>query len=436
MLMKIGETASKFGITHRSLHYWESAGIVKSTRSEGDQRYYDEENLLKIKQIVLLRKLRISIPSIQEIFTSNELAKVIAVFTDHFGETKKEKEQLKALGIVLRQLITMLKDRGNMDSVYDYLDSNHSAETEELKAALKTVLEEPVAEIVMETLPEPVVDMSGVDLSLKPMEAADIDEVTTFVKSSYANTEDMDGLLGYFNFESQLDMPDCTFWYEIIQDGTLAGAVNLAYSGTESMIIRNIVYMEPDNNIYIFELLKRAHPDIVCWLIFQCSGKDNRYCYHDFGDKKQQFLEDNGFTFYTDHGERSHYIKMLKPHDVVYNNSKYRFAVTDGSMDCLMHRFSTYSSWDFYDGMLYKSRFTDMYVAEALIYASGMERSRFYSDYMGDCDFRYTNLERSKFTDVNFKDCVFTGCDLEGMVIDGINVSEALQYYKNFCDKV
>jgi len=27
MLTKIGEVTSKFGISHRSLHYWESAGI-------------------------------------------------------------------------------------------------------------------------------------------------------------------------------------------------------------------------------------------------------------------------------------------------------------------------------------------------------------------------------------------------------------------------
>jgi len=73
MLMKIGEVANKYGISHRSLHYWESVGILKSSRAENDHRYYDEDNLLKIKQIALLRKLRLPIPSIQEIFASNEL---------------------------------------------------------------------------------------------------------------------------------------------------------------------------------------------------------------------------------------------------------------------------------------------------------------------------------------------------------------------------
>jgi len=109
--MKIGTVTSKFGISHRALHYWENAGILKSIRAENDYRYYDEENLRKIKQIVLLRKLRLPIPSIQEIFTSEEFSKVITVFGNHMDETKREADQLNALGTILRELLNMLKDK-------------------------------------------------------------------------------------------------------------------------------------------------------------------------------------------------------------------------------------------------------------------------------------------------------------------------------------
>jgi len=194
MLMKIGDVTTQLGISRRSLHYWESAGILQSTRAENDYRYYDEENLLKIKQIVLLRKLRMSIPSIQAIFTSDELSKVIAVFTDHVDETKRETAQLEALGVVLRQLLNMLKDRQDMDSVYKYLDTTHSTESDELKAALQTVLSEPVKEITVESLPWPVVDMTDVDLALEEMTEREIPEVTEMMKRCYANTEDIDHL--------------------------------------------------------------------------------------------------------------------------------------------------------------------------------------------------------------------------------------------------
>lgn len=431
MLMKIGEVTNKFGISHRSLHYWESVGIIESSREENDYRYYNGQNLQRIKQIVLLRKLRLSIPSIQEIFSSRELSKVIAVFTDHLDECIKEKDLLNALGVVLQQLIHMLKDKQNIESVYNYLDRTHSTESDEIKSALQTVFAEPIKEIAAETPQKPSLDLTGCDLSLEPMSVADIDEVTEVVRRCYENTEELDELLGFFDFESQLDMPDCTRYYKIMQNGQCIGAVNVAYSGRESMIIRNIAYKEADFNVYVFALLKQKHPDILCWMVFLTAGKDNRYCYHDCEMKKQQFLEDNGFAFYTNANDRHQYIKMMKPHDEVYNSNRYRFAILDGSMNELCHRFSIYSSWDFYDGMLYKCRFTDIYFAEALIYATGMERSRFYSSYMGDCDFRYTNLERSKFKSVNLTNCELENCDLTGMTVDGINVEEALEYYRN-----
>ena len=296
MLMKIGDTTEKFGISRRSLHYWDNMGILKSDRGENDYRYYDEENLIKIKQIVLLRKLRMSIPSIQEIFTSDELSKVITVFTNHLDETKKETKQLDALGIVLQQLLNMLKDRQDMDSIYKYLDTTNRSETEELKIALKTVLSESVKEIKVEIPPETIVDMAGIDLSLELMTVENIDVVTKVVKHCYANTKDIDELLGFYNFKNQLNMPECTFWYKIMQVDKCVGAVNLEYGGRESMIIRNIAYIEPDNNIYIFELLKQKHHDVLCWQVYLTSVGNNITCHQDYEAKKQQFLEDNGFV--------------------------------------------------------------------------------------------------------------------------------------------
>ncbi|MCL2434426.1 MAG: MerR family transcriptional regulator, partial [Clostridia bacterium] len=253
MLMKIGDVTTQFGISHRSLHYWESAGILQSSRAENDYRYYDEENLLKIKQIVLLRKLRLSIPSIQAIFTSEELSRVIAVFSEHLDETKKENEQLNALGTILRQLLNMLRDKQNIDAVYNYLDTNHSAETEELKAALQTVFSEPVKEIEIETPPEPAIDMTGMDLTLEPLTKQDWLEAQEVIKHCYPNTDDPN-LLNYWDTNG-FDMPGCRWYYKIMQEGIWVGAVNLVYVGMEAMLIRNIAYADPDINVYLFELL-------------------------------------------------------------------------------------------------------------------------------------------------------------------------------------
>ena len=428
MLMKIGDVTSKFGISHRSLHYWESAGILKSSRAENDYRFYDEENLLKIKQIVLLRKLRLSIPSIQEIFTSEKLSKIISVFTDHLDETKKETEQLNALGIILRQLLNMLKDRQDMDSVYKYLDTTHSTESEELKAALKTVLSEPIKEIVIEALPEPIIDMAGIDLSLELLTKKDIIELTETIKRCYSNTEEIDKVVLNWDFNG-FDMPDCRWFYKIVQDGKCVGAVYLVYIGMEAMLIRCLAYMEPDNNVYVFELLKRQYPEIMCWNIYYPNDSNEGLYNFDFEDKKRQFGDDNGFTFYT--GARwDRYIKTMKPHDEIYNSSRYRFALLDGSMDGVSFRFFGTDKMDWYDGKMTNWRVTDCDFGNALIYDSYMGKSKFIDSTLDNSDFRYTGLSDSIFKDVRFTNCKLESCHIAGMTIDGINVKEALEFYK------
>lgn len=431
MLMKIGDVANKFGISHRSLHYWENAGILESTRGENDYRYYDESNTQKIKKIVILRKLRLSIPSIQEIFTSDELSKVIAVFTDHLDETKNETEQLDALGIILRQLLNMLKDKQSMESVYQYLDTTHSTESEELKSALKTVLTSSVKEVSVNIPQDIIIDMSGVDFSLELMAEQDINQVTDAIKMCYPNAKEMDKLLYCFNFENQLNMPDCAFSYKVIQNDQCIGAVNLVYVGMEAMLIRSIAYCDPDNNVYLFELLKQKHPDILCWNIYLPNEADDKEdFYYDWEGKRYQFAEDNGFVFYTN-SRWNRYIKMIKPHDEVYNSSRYRFALLDGSMDGVSFRFFGLDHLDFYDGKMTGWRVTDCNFSEALIYDTWMGNSQFYETSFSNSKFKYVEFDESTFRSGSFKDCKFEDCDLTGLTINGINVDDALRFYKD-----
>lgn len=130
---------------------------MQSSRGENDYRYYDEANIRRIKQIIFLRKLRFSIPSIHEIFISCELAEIVAVFSEHLDETKRETDELNALGIVLSHLLMMLKDKQNIDSIYQYLDTTPNIEAKKLKAALKTILSEPAKPIEIETMEKSIV---------------------------------------------------------------------------------------------------------------------------------------------------------------------------------------------------------------------------------------------------------------------------------------
>lgn len=67
-LIKIREISSKYDISARTLHYYEDMGLLTSIRSSDySYRMYDEKAVRRLEQILILRKLNISIKDIQRI---------------------------------------------------------------------------------------------------------------------------------------------------------------------------------------------------------------------------------------------------------------------------------------------------------------------------------------------------------------------------------
>lgn len=70
-LIKIKDISSKYSITARTLRYYEDMGLINSTRSDDyAYRMYDENAVRRLEQILILRKLNISIKDIQRIFST------------------------------------------------------------------------------------------------------------------------------------------------------------------------------------------------------------------------------------------------------------------------------------------------------------------------------------------------------------------------------
>ena len=70
-LIKIRDVSLQYGISARALKYYEEMGLITSTRS-GDYAYrlYDDVAVQCLEQILILRKLNISIKDIQRIFNT------------------------------------------------------------------------------------------------------------------------------------------------------------------------------------------------------------------------------------------------------------------------------------------------------------------------------------------------------------------------------
>ncbi|MTI47285.1 MAG: MerR family transcriptional regulator [Firmicutes bacterium] len=71
-LIKIRDVSSKYDITARTLRYYEDMGLLSSTRSDDyAYRMYDESAVKRLEQILILRKLNISIKDIQRVFNTS-----------------------------------------------------------------------------------------------------------------------------------------------------------------------------------------------------------------------------------------------------------------------------------------------------------------------------------------------------------------------------
>jgi DNA-binding transcriptional MerR regulator/uncharacterized glyoxalase superfamily protein PhnB len=68
-LIKIREMSLQYGISARTLKYYEEMGLITSTRSNDyAYRLYDDAAVQRLEQILILRKLNISIKDIKRIF--------------------------------------------------------------------------------------------------------------------------------------------------------------------------------------------------------------------------------------------------------------------------------------------------------------------------------------------------------------------------------
>lgn len=124
-LMKIRDVSSKYHITARTLRYYEDMGLLKSIRRDGvAYRMYDENAVKRIEQILILRKLNISIKDIQRIFSASGSEVVLEVLGKKVENIDDEVLLLQELkGIVLdfiREIEQLnFTDNSHIKQLYD-----------------------------------------------------------------------------------------------------------------------------------------------------------------------------------------------------------------------------------------------------------------------------------------------------------------------------
>lgn len=121
----IGTVSKNLGISSRMLRYYEQIGLIESKRVENyAYRVYDEEAIRRLRQIILLRKLRVSVKQIRELFGNSSALGVIEVFEKNIRELDEQMTALSTVKSILSRLVRELREKANLHLQLDYLGDN------------------------------------------------------------------------------------------------------------------------------------------------------------------------------------------------------------------------------------------------------------------------------------------------------------------------
>ena len=152
-LIRINEVVESFGISSRTLRYYEEMGLLWSNHPDCKaQRYYDTAALERLKQIIILRKLQIPIKDMVVIFKSENTAALLQAFVDKLESLDTEISALSELRRLVddflhKMLMSGIKKISGITLLYE--------ETEKRLATVaknETVTFEKLSEISREAL--------------------------------------------------------------------------------------------------------------------------------------------------------------------------------------------------------------------------------------------------------------------------------------------
>lgn len=109
-LIKIRDMTNKYDLSARTLRYYEDMGLITSVRREDyAYRLYDEANVKRLEQILILRKLNISIKDIQRIFNTSGSEIVLEVLGKKVDDIDEEISLLHELKSIVLEFIRQIE---------------------------------------------------------------------------------------------------------------------------------------------------------------------------------------------------------------------------------------------------------------------------------------------------------------------------------------
>ena len=110
-MLTITEVSRSHQVSTRMLRYYEQQGLIASQRvPDYAYRVYDEENIARLRLILVLRKLRVPLKSIAVILTSQDAEQAVRLLREKIAEIDEEQHALHTI----REMLALFVERINL----------------------------------------------------------------------------------------------------------------------------------------------------------------------------------------------------------------------------------------------------------------------------------------------------------------------------------
>lgn len=104
--MTVSEVSKALGVSTRMLRYYEQEGLISSKhREDYAYRIYDENAVRRLRQILLLRKLRIPLKQIGIILNTADKSETVSILIEKIRELEEEISSLKVIRDILSEVV-------------------------------------------------------------------------------------------------------------------------------------------------------------------------------------------------------------------------------------------------------------------------------------------------------------------------------------------
>ncbi len=135
-MFTVKQLARMAGITPRTLHYYDDIGLLHPTRvGENGYRYYGDEALLRLQQILLYRELDMPLDDIKRLMGRHDFD-VLRALESHRAELQRRITQLEKLICTVDATILFMKGQHEMSSKQLFGGFSEEAQAEMEKEAM------------------------------------------------------------------------------------------------------------------------------------------------------------------------------------------------------------------------------------------------------------------------------------------------------------